>query len=159
MTRKSSAPSMVGVTLAMLFAVTACGQTSAGQEADIDTEAQEEHSEDPASRQSQEVSAAQPRLGITYDGGVAILDGGTLETVAEFDAEGFLRLNPAGDGRYMFLTEGDSFRLLDAGAWGVPLSFLSSGFGEIVVRFLRYRCLVEGAVAQHGIQRIEAPPG
>lgn len=74
----------------------------------------------PGDRESREAAGPQPRLGITYDGGVAIIDGATLETVAGFEAEGFLRVNPAGDGRHMFLTEGEAFRLLDAGTWGEP---------------------------------------
>lgn len=117
--RKTTAPSLVGMTLAMLFAVTACGQTSAGQDAEQEESVDTEHSEDTTNRESVENSAAQPRLGITYDGGVAILDGETLETVDNFEAEGFLRLNPAGDGRHMFVTQGESFRLLDAGTWGM----------------------------------------
>lgn len=33
---------------------------------------------------------------------------------------GFNRLNPAGDGRHVFVSTGDSFRLFDAGAWTEP---------------------------------------
>lgn len=117
--RKTTAPGMIGMTLAMLFAVTACSQTSAGEDTEQEESADAEQSEDTANRESVENSAAQPRLGVTYDGGVAILDGETLETVDDFEAEGFLRLNPAGDGRHMFLTQGESFRLLDAGTWGM----------------------------------------
>lgn len=117
--RKTTAPSLIGMTLAMLFAVTACSQTSAGQEGEQEESADADQSEDTTSRESVENSAAQPRLGITYDGGVAILDGETLEMVDNFEAEGFLRLNPAGDGRHMFVTQGESFRLLDAGTWGM----------------------------------------
>src|SRR5699024_7427596 len=35
-------------------------------------------------------------------------------------ADGFTRLNQAGDDRHLFLTEGDSFRLLDTGTWSEP---------------------------------------
>lgn len=119
---KTLAPSMGAMTLAMLLAITACGQTvaqDADQDNSVDAKEQAEPSADPADRESQEVAGPQIRLGITYDGGVAVVDGETLETVEDFEAEGFLRINPAGNGRHMFLTEGDSFRLLDAGSWGM----------------------------------------
>lgn len=120
---KSPALRMGALTIAMLLAVTACGQTSAQDaedEQNVDAEAHADESAEPADRESEEVSAPQPRLGITYDGGVAVLDGETLETLEEFEAEGFLRINPAGNGRHMFLTDGNSFRLMDAGTWSQP---------------------------------------
>lgn len=46
-----------------------------------------------------------------------ILDATTMTTVADLPAQGFLRLNQAGDGRRMLLTEGDAFRVLDPGVW------------------------------------------
>lgn len=121
--QKTTAPSMVALSLAMLLTVTACGQSSAGQDEGhdehADDEAHTDHSEDTGGRESVEVSSPQPRLGITYDGGVAVLNGETLEVEDDFEAEGFLRLNPAGDGRYMFLTDGNGFRLLDTGTWAM----------------------------------------
>lgn len=75
---------------------------------------------EPSDRETHEAGGPSPRLAVTYDGGVSVLDGATLENLGDFEAEGFLRVNPAGDGRHFFLTEGDSFRLLDAGTWGEP---------------------------------------
>ncbi|NMD57306.1 MULTISPECIES: hypothetical protein [Tsukamurella] len=63
---------------------------------------------------------AAPRLAITYEGGVQIVDAGTLRGIADIPGEGYLRVNPAGDGRHAFLSEGTGFRLLDLGAWSVP---------------------------------------
>lgn len=137
---------IAAVSGALLLGLTACSQAS-GQDAEQEqndagaqdqpdsgaTQAQESADEeqteaeqgdgppvDPGDREAQEAAGPQPRLGITYDGGVAVLDGATLETLGDFEAEGLLRINPAGDGRHMFLTEGESFRLLDAGTWGEP---------------------------------------
>ena len=67
-----------------------------------------------------EAAGPAPRLAVTFDGGVLVLDAMSLEVLAELPAEGFTRLNPAGDGRHLFLTEGDAFRLLDAGTWSEP---------------------------------------
>ncbi|WP_258934692.1 hypothetical protein [Nesterenkonia pannonica] len=68
----------------------------------------------PPSVSSRRFSGAEPRVAVTYDGGAAVLDGVSLDVIDEFDADGFLRINEAGDGRHAFLTEGSSFRLLDA---------------------------------------------
>ncbi|KUG58542.1 hypothetical protein [Nesterenkonia jeotgali] len=75
---------------------------------------------EPTDRETHEAGGPSPRLAVTYDGGVAVLDGATLEVLSEDEAEGFVRVNPAGDGRHFFLTEGESFRLIDGGTWGEP---------------------------------------
>lgn len=62
------------------------------------------------------------RLAVTYDGGIAVLDGDTLEVIAELPIEGFTRVNPVGDGRHVMVTTETGFQLLDtaAGADGEP---------------------------------------
>lgn len=59
-------------------------------------------------------------MGVTYDGGVLVVDALTLETVGDIPVEGFTRLNGAGDGRHLLLTQGSAFQLLDVGAWSEP---------------------------------------
>lgn len=66
---------------------------------------------------AQEVPRASPRLAISYDHGVLVLDAGSLELVGDVEADGFLRLSPAGDGRHVLIADGDRFTVLDAGAW------------------------------------------
>lgn len=65
-----------------------------------------------------EEAAVQPRLVLTYDGGVQVLDAGTLELVSDLELDGFNRLNPAGDGRHVLVSTEGGFRVLDAGTWG-----------------------------------------
>ena len=48
---------------------------------------------------------------------IAVLDGGTLDLIDEFATEDFTRLNPAGDGRHVFVTMSEGFQLLDTGTW------------------------------------------
>lgn len=60
---------------------------------------------------------ATPRVAVSYEGGVIVLDGTTLEVVGDFESEEFTRLNAAGDGRHLFLTTSEGFQLLDAGTW------------------------------------------
>jgi outer membrane protein assembly factor BamB len=67
-----------------------------------------------------EVAADTPRLALTYDGGVLLLDATTLATVADLPLEGFNRLNSAGDGRHLLVSTQGGFRVLDAGTWTEP---------------------------------------
>ncbi|MGY1744124.1 zinc metallochaperone AztD [Blastococcus sp. SYSU D00695] len=64
-----------------------------------------------------ELAAPQPRVALTYDGGVLVLDAATLEVVGDAAVEGFLRVNPAGDGRHVMVTTEEGFQVLDAGVW------------------------------------------
>lgn len=107
--------------LVSAVALAGCADGSAGA-SDDEPEGSSSASEavDPAEREAQETAGPTTRLAVTHDGGVAVLDGATLETLGDFDAEGFLRVNPAGDGRHVFLAEGGGFRLLDTGTWGEP---------------------------------------
>lgn len=71
-------------------------------------------------RPTTEAAGPAPRLGVTYAGGVLVLDAYSLEIEADLPAEGFLRLNPAGDDRHFLLTDASGFRVLDAGTWSEP---------------------------------------
>jgi DNA-binding beta-propeller fold protein YncE len=66
---------------------------------------------------SPSTASPQPRLAVSYTGGIAVLDGATLDTLAEFSTEEFTRVNAAGDGRHVFVTTSEGFQLLDAGTW------------------------------------------
>lgn len=97
------------------------GAPDSGPEDSHDTEARYDADPDvAAAREAHEAPGPTARLAITYDGGVWVLDATTLEVVGDFPLDGFTRLNPAGDGRHLFITEGGSFRVLDAGTWSVP---------------------------------------
>ncbi|MCQ4121143.1 zinc metallochaperone AztD [Rhodococcus tibetensis] len=61
--------------------------------------------------------SATPRLALSYDGGVLVLDAKTLDVVGTAEMDGFNRLNPAGDGRHVLVSTGNSFTALDAGTW------------------------------------------
>jgi len=60
--------------------------------------------------------AAGSRVAVSYEGGILVLDGTTLETVADLDSEEFTRLNPAGDGRHVMVTMSEGFQVLDTAA-------------------------------------------
>ena len=63
----------------------------------------------------QEVDALDPRAVLTFDGGLMTVDTETGEVVAQTESEGFLRLNNAGDGRHLLISDGDEFRIFDSG--------------------------------------------
>ena len=70
----------------------------------------------PAGTADSAPPAAGPRVAISYDGGILVLDGETLETLADFESEPFTRLNPAGDGRHVMVTMSEGFQVLDTAA-------------------------------------------
>lgn len=59
---------------------------------------------------------ASARVAVAYEGGILVLDGETLETVADFESEPFTRLNPAGDDRHVMVTMSEGFQVLDTAA-------------------------------------------
>lgn len=70
----------------------------------------------PASSPDSASDAASARVAVAYEGGILVLDGETLDTVADFDTEQFTRLNPAGDDRHVMVTMSEGFQVLDTGA-------------------------------------------
>ena len=69
------------------------------------------------SGQAKESQAPAPRLVMTHDSGITVLDAKTLKAVGDTPLEGFNRLSPAGDSRHVLVATGDSFRVFDAGVW------------------------------------------
>ncbi|KWX63225.1 zinc metallochaperone AztD [Mycobacterium sp. NAZ190054] len=64
-----------------------------------------------------EQGSATPRLALSYDGGLLVLDAATLNQVADIPRDGFVRLNAAGNGRHVLVSEGGGFTVLDMGTW------------------------------------------
>ncbi|MEQ3553449.1 zinc metallochaperone AztD [Pseudonocardia nematodicida] len=55
-------------------------------------------------------------IALTHDGGIYVLDGGTLELRSEIELPGFNRLNAVADGRHAMVSTSTGFRVLDMGA-------------------------------------------
>jgi hypothetical protein len=60
-------------------------------------------------------SGTATRVALSYPGGIVVLDGESLETLADVSSEEFTRLNSAGDGRHVMVTTSEGFQVLDAG--------------------------------------------
>jgi len=97
-----------------------------------------------------EAGAPTPRLVYTYDGGIGVLDASSLDEVGSADLGGFNRLNPVGDGRHVFVSTGDAFRLFDAGAWTEPHGDHSHHYvGEPALTELAFAADKAGHVVLH----------
>ncbi|MBW0255205.1 zinc metallochaperone AztD [Cellulomonas sp. PS-H5] len=100
----------LGVAAALLAA---CGSGDAAAEPSATTE-------ETAAPAATEVATAKPRLALTYDGGIQVLDADTLEVVSDIELAGFNRLNAAGDERHVLVSTTGGFQVLDAGTWTEP---------------------------------------
>lgn len=90
----------IGLAAAAALALTGCTAAPAAVESTSNT-----------------VDAATPRVALTYDGGILVLDAATLEVEADLPIDGFNRLSAAGDGRHVMVSTEDGFRVLDLGTW------------------------------------------
>lgn len=108
----------------LAFALTACGTestpTSSTTPSPIPRADDVSTAVGAPSGKTIEEGSRTPRLAITHDGGVMVLDAVTLTQLGEFPFEGFTRLSPVGDERHLMVTEGDGFRLLDLGGYSLP---------------------------------------
>ncbi|MEX5271334.1 hypothetical protein [Kocuria sabuli] len=114
-----------GLVLAGL-AISACSSSTAEAEPASDTSSTAARSatatassaspaaSDGADRR-QEVTSLTPRVVLSYDGGLMTVDAESGEVVGTTEHEGFLRLNSAGDGRHVLVSDSDVFRLFDTG--------------------------------------------
>jgi outer membrane protein assembly factor BamB len=99
------------------------GSGAPSEQASSETESEDEHDHDhgdDAAGAATEAASVTPRLALTYDGGIQVLDATTLELEADIPLEGFNRLNAAGDGRHLFVSTTGGFQVLDGGAWAEP---------------------------------------
>ncbi|TVX97755.1 hypothetical protein FPV58_21475 [Mycolicibacterium porcinum] len=72
-------------------------------------------------------------LVVTYDGGLYVLDGNSLQVKADLPLDGFLRVNPAGDDAHVLVTTDQGFRLLDAAAGRLTdTTFMADEPGHVV---------------------------
>ncbi|MEU5288208.1 zinc metallochaperone AztD [Streptomyces sp. CA-278952] len=96
---------LTGTALALTvsMALTACG----GEGSATDTKSDETANATPA-------AAVEEPLVATFDGGLYILDGESLELTETIDLPGFNRVNPAGDKDHVMVSTDSGFRVLDA---------------------------------------------
>lgn len=95
--------------------------------------------------QARQEPIAEP-LVATYDGGLYVLDGETLEVKADIPLDGFLRVNPAGDDAHVLVTTNDGFRVLDASAGELTeTTFTAAEPGHVVPHGERTALFADGS--------------
>ncbi|WP_407320162.1 zinc metallochaperone AztD [Isoptericola halotolerans] len=112
--------SRAGTALALalpLALLAACGTESDEPAADA-TESTEQSTDEATEEAATEMQGRTPRLAVTYDGGIKVVDAQTLEEVADFELAGFNRLNAAGDGQHVLVSTTGGFQVLDTGTYG-----------------------------------------
>lgn len=131
--RTLTAGAVVG---ALALVLSACGSADTAADAESATEtspaateeehSDEEHSEDDHDHEGEEAAAASdvteaaartPRVALTYDGGVLVLDASSLEVEADLPLDGFNRPSTAGDGRHVAVSTTGGWAMLDTGTW------------------------------------------
>ena len=76
----------------------------------------------PASDRT-EVGALTPRIVLAHEGGVTTLDSADGATLGTAEVEGYVRLNPVGDGRHVAVSASDAITMYDTG-------LLAQGHGD-----------------------------
>src|SRR5690349_8970691 len=110
-------PHVLLATLVVL-AATACGTATDPAPPDAEPDAAEAPDGTDAARSGTEAAAATPRLALTHEEGVMVVDITSGEVVADEPMEGFVRVSPAGDGRHALVSGNLGWHVLDLGSWG-----------------------------------------
>jgi len=82
----------------------------------------------------------------TYDGGLFVIDGESLEVKADIPMEGFLRVNPAGDTEHVLVSTNEGFQVLDAaGGQLTDTTFAAEEPGHVVPHGERTALFADGS--------------
>ncbi len=88
---------------------------------------------DDTSDAATRAATAEGRIAVAYDGGIVVLEAESLDELAEFASEEFVRLNSFGDGRTISVTTSEGFRMLDTAAPALTdLVFEADAAGHVV---------------------------
>lgn len=120
MTTKNIRATFASAALATILALTGCASAEAPAPTSSPTGASKEQSHDHQQGEVTEAAGPTPRVVVTYEGGVMVLDSATLEVIADYQLDGFNRLNAAGDGRHVLVSTAGGWALLDTGTWTEP---------------------------------------
>lgn len=85
-------------------------------------------------------------LVVTYDGGLYVLDGKSLQVKSDIPMDGFLRVNPAGDDAHVLVSTDQGFRVLDAQAGALTdTTFPAAEPGHVVPHGERTALFADGS--------------
>lgn len=117
-THRIATPIVLSLATTALLALSACGtEPSPSSGASTPVQAAGDHDEKTGTvgAGEKEVSSVAPRVLLADASGLTLLDAESGKVLATHEARSFLRLNPAGDGRHVMVSDGDTFRVFDTG--------------------------------------------
>ncbi|MFB8351170.1 zinc metallochaperone AztD [Streptomyces niveus] len=100
------AAAALGVLIAASLTLTACGGDPSGSTA--------EKSAKSSGAPGTSAKPVKDPVVVTYDGGLYVLDGQTLNVAEDIPLKGFNRVNPAGDDRHVMVSTATGFQVMDA---------------------------------------------
>src|SRR5699024_1761125 len=98
-----------------LLALAACGTSTDGGGSGSATSGSDAGGEAAPTTERTEVGALTPRIVLAHEGGVTTLDSADGSTLDATELEGYVRLNPAGDGRHVAVSASDAVTMYDTG--------------------------------------------
>lgn len=101
-------------TKVLIATLVVLGASACGTSDDPEPTAAGDTDDAPAATES---ASPTPRLAITYDGGVMVVDVASGDVVADEPLDGFLRVSAAGDGRHALVSGPGGWQALDLGSW------------------------------------------
>jgi hypothetical protein len=102
-------------------------------------------SEQAAESSSAEIKVNEPVVA-TYDGGLLVIDGESLEVKADIPMDGFLRVNPAGDSEHVLVSTNEGFQVLDAASGQLTdTTFAAEEPGHVVPHGERTALFADGS--------------
>ncbi|MBE6484113.1 MAG: hypothetical protein E7Z96_04940 [Actinomycetaceae bacterium] len=111
--------------VAALFALGACTSADPGADASgsnttmADSDHDHDHDHDSDANVT-EIGGARPRIALSYEGGLMVVDTSDSSVVADLPIDGYSRLNAAGDGRNVLVSTTGGWAVLDTGTFTVP---------------------------------------
>lgn len=98
-----------------VLALAACSGGTGGGTGASDGGAGDGAAEEAPASDRTEVGALSPRIVLAHEGGVTTIDSSDGATLGTEDVEGYVRLNPAGDGRHVAVSASDAITMYDTG--------------------------------------------
>ncbi len=101
----------------LLATLVVLGASACGTATDTDPDPDARPDDRPDHQAGTEAASATPRLAVTHDGGVMVVDVTSGEVVADEPLDGFVRASAAGDGRHVLVSGAGGWQALDLGSW------------------------------------------
>ncbi|CAM3093904.1 MULTISPECIES: hypothetical protein [Dermacoccus] len=110
----------LALTATAAVALPACGNSTSSAGSSKTSTPSSTTATAPVGSNEKEAATVNPRVLLSHDQGLTLLDAETGKTLKETKKPGFLRLSNAGDGRHVMVSDADVFRVFDMGISSQP---------------------------------------